>query len=139
MLGGGPVRRQRRFGDVTCAMLIRAARNLIIIRAADLHRARPAPVWRDFAAAGFHRRRNHCSVRAIGGVWLRKRLSARGGLIAQARHLIAVLRNFEQLAIGLATHRRRGLTRLRPLILARAPELRVTIQHADTPAAANSS
>ncbi len=137
--GGGHERRRRRFGNVTCAILRQAARNLIIIRAAELHRPHPERVWRDFAAPGVHRRRKPCTGRAIGGVWLRKRLKTRGDLITQARHLINVMRHFSDLAVGLAAHRRRGLTRLRPLVLARAPMVCVLTLHGATPAPADSS
>ena len=137
---GAPLeRRQRRFGYVTCATLQRAARNLIIIRAANLCRRNRSTQWRDFARSGFQRRQNRCSLRAIGGKWLRKRLNAPGNLIAQAKHLIEILRQFDTLAAGLAFHRRRGLSRLCPLVLTKAPDLRVTHQCDATPSLADSS
>jgi hypothetical protein len=103
---------------VTNGILVRAARNLIIIGAAQFSRPRRPSVWRDFARSGFHRRNKGCSLRAIGGVWLRRRLNARGGVIAQAKHLIQVMRHFRALAGAFARRRRSGLTRLRPLVLA---------------------
>ena len=82
---GAPLeRRQRRFGYVTCATLQRAARNLIIIRAANLCRHHRSTPWRDFARSGFQRRQNRCSLRAVGGKWLRKRLNARAHRASQA-------------------------------------------------------
>lgn len=138
-LGAPHERRQRRFGFVSKAALCRAVRNLIIIRAAALLRPRQQTPWRSYAPNGFLRRRNRCSLRAIGGVWLRKRLSARGGLVAQAKHLIEMLRQFSALAAKLAYRRRRGLSRLSPLVLTHAPELHAANQCAASPVLADSS
>jgi hypothetical protein len=132
-------RRQRRFGTVTCATLRDAARNLILIRAAQLHRGPKPQPWRNFATAGFRRQNNRCALRGIGGAWLRRRLHARGGLIAQAKHLIGIFRQFRALAAELAARRRRGFTRLRPLIIVAPPEERVADLCAAAPQAADSS
>ncbi|MBX3428242.1 MAG: hypothetical protein KF779_01530 [Hyphomonadaceae bacterium] len=122
---GASERRRRSFCNVTSATLRHAARNLIIIRAAQLCRRRRPQVWRAFAAPGFRRHNNRCTLRAVSGVWLRRRLRADGDFIAQVLHLLTVVRRISVIAAELAARRRRGLTRLRPLIVAAPPEQRI--------------
>jgi hypothetical protein len=114
-------RHHRRYGEVAIGRLRRAVCDLIIIRAAQLLPERTPRAWRDFASPGFRCRRNGCTCRAIGGVWLRRHLNVRGGFIAQVRHLIEALRHYRGLGAALAWRRRFGLSRLRSILMI-APE-----------------
>jgi hypothetical protein len=114
-------RHHRRYGGVAIGRLRQAVCNLIIIRAAQLLPERTPRPWRDFASPGFRCRRNGCTNRAIGGVWLRRHLNVRGGFIAQVKHLIEALRHYRGLGAALAWRRRLGLSRLRSILMI-APE-----------------
>lgn len=132
-------RRRRNLASITCGVLRRTMRNLIVIRVAALQPPRKITPWRNHGRSGFQRRRNRCSLRAIGGSWLRKRLKVRGGLVTQARHLLDALRQFSAFVVALARRRRRGLSRLNPLVLTRALNLRVTNLCDAVPSLADSS
>lgn len=132
-------RRRHNFRYITSGALQRGMRNLIIISVAALQPQRKVTPWRNHGRRGFQRRRNRCSPRAIGGAWLRKRLKVRGGLITQAKHLLDVLRQFSAFVTALAHRRRYGLSRLHPLVITRAPGLRVANLCDLTPSWADSS
>lgn len=119
IISGAPLKRDghRHRHNIPLTKLRRTVQNIILIRAAKMLRA-PAPrAFRDFAPSGFRVRRKDVLLRACGGAWLRRRLRTRGSVIAQARHLFAILSNVRVLAAQLATRRRGGLTRLRVLCL----------------------
>jgi len=99
--------RQRRRGEISFERVERAVRNVIIAYAAQFVPPRkPKP------------RRHHAHkpprirLRAVAGSWLRRRLRTRGDLVTRAIQLLAALRNWRELAVGLARRRARGLTRL---------------------------
>ncbi len=132
-------RHHARHGHVGIATLRRAVAAIIIVRAAQLLPARLPRIRRDFAPPGFKRRLHHIRLRAIGGVWLRRYLNRRGSFVEQVKHLIEALRHARGLAAGLAWRRRRGLTRLRPLLLISARDGAPHTHVAYTPRALNSS
>ena len=102
-------RRRRHYGALSIETLERAVRNLIIVHAAQLLAPRTRRVRRP------HAKQPHVSLRAIAGVWLRRRLRTKGDLITRAQRLLAVLRTWRVLAADLAHRRRKGLTRLLPI------------------------
>jgi hypothetical protein len=126
-------RQRRRYGEVSVKKIEHAVRDLIIIRAAQLLTTRKR------SARRYHANPVRTSLRAVAGVWLRRRLRTQGDLSARAQHLLAVLRNWRALAAELAHRRRKGLTRLAPITL--RPELTapVCVLAFSAPAAADTS
>ncbi|MEQ1812100.1 MAG: hypothetical protein ABL889_19385 [Terricaulis sp.] len=126
-------RQRRRYGEVSLETLERAARNLIIIGAAQLLSPRKR------AARRYHAKPARTSLRAIAGVWLRRRLRTESDLSARARHLLAVFRDWRVLAAELAHRRSKGLTRLAPIILRPEPTAPVCVLAFAAPVAADTS
>ncbi|MEZ5958152.1 MAG: hypothetical protein R3C27_13185 [Hyphomonadaceae bacterium] len=106
-LGGHGSERQRRRAETSFTKIERAVRNLIIIRAAQLL---PPRTTRPRRRHGFKPPR--IRLRAVAGVWLRRRLRTRGDLVTRAAQLLAALRNWREFAGALARRRAGGLTRL---------------------------
>jgi len=106
-LGGQGGERQRRRANISFDKIERAVRDLILIRAAQLLPPRKSKPRRHHALTPLRVR-----LRAVGGSWLRRRLSTRGDLITRAAQLLAALRNWRELAAKLARRRAVGLTRL---------------------------
>jgi hypothetical protein len=135
-------RRHQRYRHIGAGALVRAVRDLVIIRAAQLMPEAP-PSTRprhDFAPAGFTARvAVPATLRAIAGVWLRRRLKIRGSFAEQVAHLIEALKHIRGLGAWLAWRRRRRLTRLRPIVLVRPPRARMSSLTQDVPAAQDSS
>lgn len=138
---GGPLKRDgHRRRTIRLVALRNTVRNLIIIRAAQMLRRVPRRrVLHTFAPKGFTLRHNRSSLRACAGVWLRRRLRTRGGAIAQAKHLLGVLRQTETLAAALVNRRPRGLTRLRALRPIAPPAQTYASRHAIPAQGINSS
>jgi hypothetical protein len=91
----------------------------IVIIAADYVRLEKRPIPRRYGKPPCKR----VPLRAIGGAWLRRRVRARGSLMAQAVHLIGVLAIRHALARQLAHRRRKAFTRRAPILaVAGAPE-----------------
>lgn len=126
-------RHRRRYGEVSLVKIERAARNLIIIHAADLLPPRKRTARR------YHARPMRTSLRAIAGVWLRRRLRTKGDLVTRARHLLAVLRDWRALAAELAHRRSKGLTRLAPITVRSEPAPPICVRAFSAPAAADTS
>ena len=132
VLGGQGNDRQRRRAEISFDKIERAVRNVIIIGAARLmpprksrrHHVRKAPRIR---------------LRAIAGVWLRRRLRTRGDLIARATQLLAALRTWRELAAALAQRRSKGLTRLAPVLPRTERAAPVSIFALPAPCAADTS
>jgi hypothetical protein len=113
-------RHHARLGGLSRTRLIHTVRNVIIIRAAEI-----VALKRSFrtsgrrplnVAPGFRRAPFGNLLRSVGGVWLRRKLKVRGGIVAQALHLLAVLRQLHAIAVRFARLRRHGLTRPRAII-----------------------
>lgn len=107
VLGGQGSDRQRRRVDISFVRIERAVRDLILIRAAQLLPLRKSKPRRHHAP-----KPTPVRLRAVGGVWLRQRLSTRGDLVSRAAQLLAALRNWRKLAASLARRRAAGFTRL---------------------------
>jgi hypothetical protein len=135
-------RRHARYGAWSQTRLIRTVRNIIIIRAAQLlafprrSKLRTHPLN---APQGCRRAMRGNLLRAVGGAWLRRKLKVRGGLIAQALHLLAVLRQLNTFVVRFARLRRNGLTRPAAIICV-APRADLMRDYfAPAPSAADSS
>lgn len=106
-IGGKGSDRQRRRAGISFDKIERAMRNVIIIRAAQLMPPRKLKPRRHHAHKPPRMR-----LRAIAGVWLRRRVRTRGDLVTRATQLLAVLRSWRELGAALARRRVGGLTRL---------------------------
>jgi hypothetical protein len=106
VLGGGD-ERQRRRAAISFDKIERAVRNIIILRAAQFMSVRKIRPRR------YHPHKpTRIRLRAIAGVWLRRRLRTRGNLVTRALHLLAALRNWRDLGAELGRRRAGGLSRL---------------------------
>lgn len=103
-------RQRRRYGHLSIERLERAVRDLILIHAARLLPPRKQ------SARRHHVKQPRVLLRAVGGVWLRRRLRTEGDLITRAQTLLAALRTYRALAAKLARRRCKGLTRLSPIL-----------------------
>lgn len=110
-------RHYERYGNVDLHKLRRAVRGIILIRAARFMPARAPLVQRDYAPRGFRRRSPRVTCGGAAGAWLRRRLRTHGSLARQALHLLSVLRRYRALGAELACRRRKGLTRLGPILM----------------------
>lgn len=126
-------RQRRRYGEVSTKKIERAVRDLIIIRAAQLLTTRKR------GARRYHANPVRTSLRAVAGVWLRRRLRTQGDVIARTQHLLAALRNWRALAAELAYRRCKGLTRLAPINFQPEPTAPVCVLAFAAPAAADTS
>lgn len=104
--------RHRHRATPTLAKLRKMVWCTILIIVADHVRIEKRPIPRRYGQPP----RRRVPMRAIGGAWLRRRVRARGSLIAQAAHLIGVLANRHTLARKLAHRRRKPFTRLAPIL-----------------------
>lgn len=112
----------RRFRLLSLDRLARMVRNLVIVRAAQMAgpRARRRTA-RSFAPPGFARRKRPARIlRSCGGSALRRALRDRDPARRMTR-IIQALRDIDQWARKLVRRLRRGLTRLRPLVMRRPP------------------
>ena len=126
-------RHRRRYSEVSLEKIEHAARNLIIIRAAHLLPPRKRAVRRAPSKPA------RTSLRAVAGVWLRRRLRTEGDLVTRARHLLGVLREWRALAAELAHRRSKGLTRLAPITVRSEPAAPICVRAFSAPAAADTS
>jgi hypothetical protein len=130
----------QRFRLLSLDRLARLVRNLVIIRAAQMAgpRARRRSA-RASASPGFVRRMRPARIlRSCGGSQLRRVLRDRDPARRMAR-IIEALRDIDQLARKLVRRLRRGLTRLRPLVMRRPPSSLVCSLAAPAPFAADTS
>lgn len=126
-------RHRRRYGQVSIEKLEGAVRNLILIHAAHLLPARKRKAPRH------HIKHRHVRLRAVAGSWLRRRLRTEGNLITRAQHLLGVLRTYRALAAILAQRRRKGLTRLLPILPRPAVATPISARAPPVPCAADTS
>jgi hypothetical protein len=130
----------RRVRLLSLDRLARMVRNLVIVRAAQMAgpRARRRTV-RAFAPPGFARRMRPSRIlRSCGGSALRRVLRDRDPARRMAR-ITEALRDIDRLARKLVRRLRRGLTRLRPLVMRRPPSSLVCSFAAPAPFAADTS
>lgn len=118
---GACTQERHRHRNVGVGKLRHAVRAIIIVRAAALFTQRLNRFIRPGVPLSTRARGRRASQRAIAGAWLRRRLIARGGFIAQVTHLLNALRDWRALGAALARHRRFGLTQLNALTPARTP------------------
>lgn len=137
--GRGPARHQRRYGQTRIETLRAAVRAIILIHAASLLSKRVQRRPRNSARFGTHWRHNRTTLRAVAGVWLRRRLNARGSFATQVKVLLAALRQWRKLGAAIARRLPKGLTRLIKLIPARPPAAYVCARLAPALAAADTS
>jgi hypothetical protein len=134
---------RRRYCLLDLGVMTRLVRNLVIIRAGQLsqRRRRRRPILLDSAPAGFTRRTraNAAALRRTAGSWLRRRLAGEGGAALRVSRLLAALADLDTLAGRLVRRLRRGLTRLRPIVMTRAPQHARTSLAEPAPCAADSS
>jgi hypothetical protein len=130
---------RQRYRALTIDKLARLVRNLLIIRAAEFVRLRPAPPWRDFAPAGFQRRRGLCRLRAVAGSRLRRVLNE-GDLAARLMRFVHIVGHLDAYARTFLLRRARNrIGRLNPLIAARPRAHVLPLHWAQTPSPADSS
>lgn len=130
---------RQRYHALSIAKLTHLVRNLLIIRAAQFVRHRPPAPWRNFAPAGFQRRRGICRLRTIAGSRLRHFLS-QGDLATRLMRFVDIVRNLDAYARKFLLRRARlGLSRLNSLIAARPQAQALPLHPAHTPAPADSS
>jgi hypothetical protein len=82
---------------------------------------------------------NAAWLRRVAGSWLRRSLASEGGAALRISRLLAALADLDTLARRLVRRLRRGLTRLRPIVMTRAPQSACTSLAEPAPCAADSS
>ena len=133
---------RRRYCLLDPGVMTRLVRNLVIIRAAQLsRRRRRRPNLLDSTPADFTRRTrvDAAWLRRVGGSRLRRSLTSEGGVAARISRLLAALSQIDALARRLGRRLRRGLTRLRPIVMTRVPQDACTSLAEPAPCAADSS
>jgi hypothetical protein len=129
---------RQRYGALCIGKLTRLVRNLLLIHAAQfVNRSVQQNTWRNYAPAGFTRRRRPRSLlRSIAGGRLRRYLCA-GSLPARFARLIHVISNLDACARKFLLRRaERGLHRFIAMLLVRPPhEAPRTLALAEVPCA----
>ena len=130
---------RQRYRALGLTKLTHLVRNLMIIRAAQLIRRRPSRPWRNFAPAGFRRRRGILRLRAIAGSRLRRLLND-GASPARVMRLIHIIRNLDAYVRRFLLHRgEHGMSRSTPIIAVRPPHETTRSLTQQTPLLADSS
>ncbi len=133
-------RHTARYQRVRVGHLVCALRDLIVIRAAQMMPPRSPRAPINYAAPGFARRiAGSPSLRTILGSDLRRRMKVRGGLIAHAVHLIAMLAHIDAFAARIVRRLHAGATRVRPLIIVAPPATATRAHEPSAPCAADTS
>jgi len=126
---GAPAHRRRR--TCTAATLRFLTACVIVHIAADYARPIKRPIPRRYGKPP----RKRVPRRALIGAWLRGRLRVRGGVIAQAKHLIGVLASRHAIARGFANRHRKPFSRLAPILACAGVAPRINALALPTPIA----